>query len=86
MAAAAIGNRTGSPRPYIIVTNVMLRIEEYFVMDEESWATVYFNVLLDGCLCGGVFVAGEFSVRESETRYLIPQLMKKSTTNWPGRR
>lgn len=42
-------------------------------MDEENWATVDFNVLLDGCLVSVVFIASlESSVKESPSKSVEP--------------
>lgn len=50
-------------------------------MDEESWSTVDFNVLLNGCLLGLVFITLELSVQKSES--VSHTEVNEELANWP---
>lgn len=50
-------------------------------MDEESWAAVCFNILLDGDLLGDVLIAFEWSVKESESESHSPE--DEEFHDWP---
>jgi hypothetical protein len=50
-------------------------------MDEESWSTVDFNVLLNGCLLGVVSITLEASIKKSES--VSHSVVNEELADWP---
>lgn len=50
-------------------------------MDEINWTAINFNILLNGCLLSIFSVAGELSIKESESQ--SHSIKAEELNNWP---